>query len=39
MTRGERGMLIAGTLLLLFMLASLLALGSAMQNSARFGDL
>ena len=32
MTRGERSMLIAGTVLFLFMLASLLALGSAMQN-------
>ncbi len=39
MTRGERSMLIAGTVLFLFMLSSLLALGSAMQNSARFGDL
>ncbi len=39
MTRGERGMLIAGTLLFLCMLGSLLALGSAMQNSTRFGDL
>lgn len=39
MTHGERVMLTAGTLLFLLMLASLLVLGSAMQNSARFGVL
>lgn len=39
MTRGERSMLAAGALLFLFMLASLLGMSSALQNSSRFGDL
>lgn len=39
MTRGERFMLAAGALLFAFMLISLLGMGSALQNSARFGDL
>jgi nitrogen fixation/metabolism regulation signal transduction histidine kinase len=39
MTRSERIMLCTGLLVFLGMLASLLGLGSAMQNSERFGDL